>query len=510
MLSRGKDIARRAMIGVVEGVKRIPLKLGLSGGDLPRYKMLLIGETGSGKTSFLNFLCNAERIQAVGFITASEGFRPFNDIALENAAASKMESKTSGAQLYKTQICGLSVGVIDSPGFGDSRGLDQDKRNAQTIVDALTAVEGINCICLVINGRTSRISATLKYVLTQITAILPRVVLNNIVVVFTNATEILDVNFDVSILEQFFGQPIKDDHIFCIENPYCRYEKAKEKQGTLPQKKIIASLKKSFDEAAAMLREFHGVVSKFDAVHTNHFVVLYHKKREIERSTISLLMKYENQKRLEAEIKDTEKEVNSAANDKRLNKKYQLIRNLSRWIQVETSRHSTLCGAAGCYSNCHAPCHLDKSFDKEEFKSCASIKSDGNCKECGHSYRLHYHDEVMHELVTEEKEMIDEATRGRFLAAETMEERQRIALAGLQEEREKSIEERKALSEQLHETIIAFEKLGISRNYCKLLENQIALIDHRLQGEVGEAARDLQEVKEKLEKQLEVVRDAVQ
>ena len=43
------------------------------------YKMLLIGETGSGKTSFLNFICNAERIQAVGYVSASKDFRPFHE-----------------------------------------------------------------------------------------------------------------------------------------------------------------------------------------------------------------------------------------------------------------------------------------------------------------------------------------------------------------------------------------------------------------------------------------------
>ena len=161
--------------------------------------------------------------------------------------------------------------MIDSPGFGNSRGLQQDKENAKVIVSTLTVEEYINCICLVINGRTSRISATLKYVLSEVTGILPRVVLSNIVVVFTNATDVLDVNFDIRILTEYFGQPVQADHVFCIENPYCRFEKAKEKQRSLPPELIVESLKNAFDNAGNMLKKLCGVISKFEAVHTHHF-----------------------------------------------------------------------------------------------------------------------------------------------------------------------------------------------------------------------------------------------
>ena len=50
--------------------------------------MLLVGETGSGKTSFLNLICNTAVIQKVGsdFDYKLDRFEDFNDIELENAA----------------------------------------------------------------------------------------------------------------------------------------------------------------------------------------------------------------------------------------------------------------------------------------------------------------------------------------------------------------------------------------------------------------------------------------
>ena len=473
------------------------------------YKMLLIGQTGSGKTSFLNFICNAERIQALGFADASKGFRPFHDIKLENAEARKMESKTSGAKLYETTICGLNVGVVDSPGFGDSRGLKRDKENAEEIIRALSSEDYVNCICLVINGRESRMSTTLKYVLSEITSILPRVVLDNIIVVFTNCADALDVNFDVTALEQYFGQPITEDRIFCIENPYCRYEKARKKQHSLPKEMIAKSLLKMFESAREMLTELHKTIAKFDAVHTHHFEKLYRKKQEIERNTLRLLTEYDHQKDLEAEIKKVEEEAEAASRTKHLNEEYKTTQTFERWVQVPTDCHNTLCGARGCFTNCHAPCHLEKSFNKEAFKHCASMGGGDVCTVCHHRYDVHYHNEVRHVQRTEEVDLIDNETKQRFLEAKGTEEKKRVILAGYVRKRSATIEKRRRLTQELHDTIVEFEELGISRSYAKLLENQIAVIKQRIQAETGGDAQDLREVKEKLEKAYRLVLQAL-
>ena len=97
-------------------------------GQDPHYpfKMLLIGETGSGKTSFINLLYNCVTVQALGCGFGKEGleyFRQYNDIQLENAQSTSMESKTNDAILYNVEVGELKVGIIDTPGFGDSRGL---------------------------------------------------------------------------------------------------------------------------------------------------------------------------------------------------------------------------------------------------------------------------------------------------------------------------------------------------------------------------------------------------
>ena len=475
-----------------------------------KYKMVLIGETGCGKTSFLNFICNFEFIQKLGFDEASDNFRPFHDIMLENARAQKMQSKTDGAKMYKAKVFRKKIRIIDSPGFGDSRGLKQDKENARKIIETLTSEDYVNCICLLINGRTPRMTATLQYVLTEITAIMPRKVLDNIIVVFTNCTDILDLTFDPALLSEYFGKKFEDDRIFCLENPYCRFEKAKEKQHFLPPKKVAASLKQAFEKAGEMLEEMCKVILPFSPVYTYQFGELYQKKQLIEKDTLVILEEYEYQKQLESEIGKAKEGVRAASNSKELHANYQSTSVVERWVPVDTDRHNTLCGARGCHSNCHIPCNLDKAFDKEVFRHCRSMSGGTTCTVCGHSYRLHYHNEVKFEKKVEEVELIDEKTRAQFEKAKDMEEMKWVILTGLEKKRDESIKKRKQLSKKLQATILEFEELGISRNYAKLLDNQIAIIEHRLEGEVGDEADDLRKVKEELEKKLTIVNEVLQ
>ena len=170
----------------------------------------------------------------------------------------------------------------------------------KTIKEAIENAEYINCICLVIKGRDSRMSASLRYVLSEVTTILPKEALNNVIVVFTNTSDPLELNFDSNCLRQFFGRTFsKPGETFVLENPYCRLEKAnKAKQkNMLTEEKIAKSVIKGFNETSEVLKELFDVLKKFDQIHTNKFLRLYQKKEEIEQNVLESLTAYENHQR---------------------------------------------------------------------------------------------------------------------------------------------------------------------------------------------------------------------
>ena len=468
-----------------------------------QFKMLLIGETGSGKTSFLNLMCNYGMIQTLGKQVEIESFKQFHDIKLENSLSCKMESKTDGATLYTVEYNTMNIGIIDTPGFGDSRGLDVDKQHVIKIIDALKTETYINCVCLVINGRNSRMSATLRYVLSEITAILPREVLDNVIIIFTNSADPLDLNFEPTVLAEFLGRKI--ENYFCIENPYCRIEKAKAKADKLSNEKIARSLQKSFDETSQILDQMYDTIKDFQKVYTSKFTKLYETKQVIEKKVIILLVAYDNQTNLEDKINKAREEAEAALKTKTLNKDFKSTQMIERTITKNTSRHNTLCGHPNCYSNCHAPCSLDKSLDKEVFKSCAAMKRSDYCKRCGHHYKSHYHNEVLFEKVTERKEFVDESMKKEFEKAKSSEDIAQALRNQFDSQRKSSEEERKRLSVGLLSVIDEFQKLGISRNYAKILEDQLFMIQTRLEGETGPNVADLRNSKKEIEKKLVLV-----
>ena len=472
-----------------------------------KYKMLLIGEIGSGKTSFLNLLCNYNLVQTLGFQASLDQFRSFNDIRLENSTSRKMESKTSDAKSYLVELSDLKIGVIDTPGFGDSRGMDVDKEHIRRIIDALKREEYINCVCLVLNGRASRMSATLQYVISEVTSILPKTVVNNVIVIFTNTTGPLRLNFDLQELEKYFGRKI--EHFFCIENPYCLIEKAKEKQSGLSIYMIADDLKDKFEKTAKQLDRMLTAIKEFEQIHTNDFIRLYQKKEEVEQNILTTLAAFNNQTRLEAKIAEEEQKLNAASRSKTLYQGFETTHKIKRTITVKTVGHNTLCGHPNCYSNCHVSCSLPKRYEKEKFKNCADMGDGDTCKRCHHRYDCHYHNEVTFEEVEEHVLKVDGEMKRKYNEAKRDEDKARIVRANLEAEKRKSEDEKRKLSQQLLHAIEEFETLGISRNYLKVLENQLNVINQYLEGEIGRKTEHLRKTKEELERKIKVVKETL-
>ena len=59
-----------------------------------------------------------------------------------------MTSKTSSSSKYRIQIGKATFTFIDTPGFGDTRGMQVDELQADNIRRTVLEEGGINCICV--------------------------------------------------------------------------------------------------------------------------------------------------------------------------------------------------------------------------------------------------------------------------------------------------------------------------------------------------------------------------
>ena len=258
------------------------------------------------------------------------------------------------------------------------------------------------------------------------------------------------------------------------------------------------------------LDEIYKAIQSFSQVNTLHFIALYKKKKAIESNVLRCLTEYGNQVELEKKIREEEVKVRTAARLKTLNANFTTTSVIIRWVVEETEYHSTLCGSAGCHSNCHPQCTLPKSLDKETMKRCACMAGSETrelCKVCGHSYTFHYHEEVLFRKESSVENHVDEEMQAEFKKATSDEERAHLLLKKFEREIRASKIKREQLSSELLKNITEFETLGLARNYVQLIENQLAVVETHLKGSVGSDSDELRKVKDEIEKRLKMVKD---
>ena len=269
-----------------------------------------------------------------------EALHNFNDLKIENDQKRAMKSKTSDAKYYKAMFGDLEVGIIDTPGFGDSRGIEEDKKNVKRIIDTIEGVEYVNCICLVINGHQARATSQLQYVLTEKSATLPKTAFKNLIIVMTNCQNVICANFDLNELSTFFGSEvvIKPEHVFYIENPYSTLEKCQSEKKLASHQQLVHVLKTSFQTTGETLVNMLITIKDFKEVHTNCFVELYKVKEDVETKMIHLNVAQQNREELQKKILKAKEELDAAVSTKTLNA-------LKKVVVVKTDRHNTICSA---------------------------------------------------------------------------------------------------------------------------------------------------------------------
>ncbi|KAL1272057.1 hypothetical protein QQF64_031073 [Cirrhinus molitorella] len=146
--------------------------------------VLLVGETGSGKTTLINAMVNY--ILDVKFedeiwyeITEEEG-------------GDQSQSQTSEITVYEVfpVRSSISLTIIDTPGYGDTRGLDKDLEvavNLATLFQSNDGVHEVDAVCFVTQASKNRLSDRQHYIISSVLSLFGKDIVNNIVFLITHS-----------------------------------------------------------------------------------------------------------------------------------------------------------------------------------------------------------------------------------------------------------------------------------------------------------------------------------
>ncbi|CAH1955421.1 unnamed protein product [Acanthoscelides obtectus] len=232
-------------------------ELGIQPND-QEVNILLVGETGVGKSTFINSFANylsykyidrlEERKEKLHVLIPStfqvkDKDGQIHDVKVGNVEKNEyMEVGASATQGVQPYVFGIYEGrvkvrVIDTPGIGDTRSIQQDEANCENIIGYVKNLNKLHAICLLFRPNVARLSANFEYCLVQLLSRLDKSACKNIFFIFTNTrTSEYGPGDTLQILQKAIENIRSDSgvmiplnkNIFCFENEAFRYLAAAE------------------------------------------------------------------------------------------------------------------------------------------------------------------------------------------------------------------------------------------------------------------------------------------
>jgi len=403
--------------------------------------ILILGETGVGKSTWINAFISYLTYDSLYEATQSETLRcvipcsfttQINDksdsrgklvqkkISIGSSRSerdgSAGQSATQETSVYQFDIGSTRVRLIDTPGIGDTGGVEQDNKNMVDILRILRNYSKLHGILILLKPNAPRLTVMFRFCIKQLLTHLHRNAANNIVFGFTNTRGSNYMPGDTfkpleALLEEYMevGMGLYKHNVYCFDSESFRYLAARKQgvdMGLLEDN--ARSWEHSVEECQRLVKHFQGlkpheVRSTLNLNETRNIILRMTEPMAVIAQSITASIEVNNDQVKELQKKRFTRE--------QLEQKLFVEKKSVESFPVDDPR--TVCTHHSCVevrsdfegrqetaviykTMCHRPCGLS-GVDKNkkghpDLQYCSAInRNTGLCKQCNHSWMDHMH-----------------------------------------------------------------------------------------------------------------------
>ena len=437
---------------------------------------MVVGQTGSGKTTllnaFLNYLLGVEYEDNFRFKLIHEDF-----------GISMAESQTKDVTVYNIRPLNDDfplITVIDTPGFGDTGGIEKDKLIADKIAEKFQSeISHINAICFVAQSTNSKLTVNQKYIFNSIMDLFSDEIKENFIAMLTFCN-IIDENPVIleplkkkgSGFDLVLPAIEKTQWYFLFDN-LAVFKSKENKKLNNKIKSFYGFAMENFDEFMAKLRSL--------------------KKKRLYNTKKVL----DDRKFLESRVKILEEIVRNCLNKiDEFMQTYNIIQNYYNELQNKNfiytvnemkSRKvpiSSYKGGGGhyfttcliCSHTCHPGCHVDSNDRK---KDCSAMdRLTGKCRLCKKNcdWSCHENRDFVWEEYQVKVQKTDEFLKAKYVKKESEKSAKEQILEGLEFDISKQNFELINTQEEMKDTINELKKIALNKDVFESAEEYIDLL----------------------------------
>ncbi|XP_074474113.1 uncharacterized protein LOC141757497 [Sebastes fasciatus] len=488
-------IPKKENIGNVERVtlgKKDPNKINKT--------ILLVGETGTGKSTLINALVN----YAMGVEWKDD---VWFQIVEEEEKKNQSESQTTDVIVYKIfgfegKTLPYSLTIIDTPGYEDTRRTEEDATIGQRLFQLFClsgGVHEINAVGLVLKGGENRLSDRLRYIFNSVMSLFGND-MKNIVALITHTC----------VTPENVLKALKDANFKCAKNKKDQplYFMFNNCQSTQKTKNNKAALKATWNSTMDQMGQFTAFLKETSPQNLITTVEVLDTRTRLAACIQNLQKRIESTELKETKIKQTLEALETHEEEMKRNVNFTVevdepykdkvpISERRWWALGLNYGGAVTCNV--CQENCHNPCPLAWYPEHcEVIKGGCCIVCTGKCP-----VSVHVKEQWIYESKTRKVKKTLQDLKEKYEQNKEGSESKSSLLENLKKEMEKLQKEKDQLLAESFQHVVKLEQIALNVDSLSTHVHMDFLIEKMKEKGDTEKLQKLEEIKARMEKDKE-------